>query len=187
MNNIIERYYTCKICWYSIACFATHTGTHIDPPLHFLPRGRALTVGQVPLEILCGKTTLLDLRGYGALITREMLSDRSLENVERLLFRTASDSGQPATLSLEGAQFLCELPSLRLVGIDGLTIEAEGADGYPVHQLLLRRDPPIIILEGLDLSGVSPDDYYLFCLPLRLVDGDGGPARAVLVARDDSP
>ncbi|MGH2687559.1 MAG: cyclase family protein, partial [Actinomycetota bacterium] len=35
----------------------------------------------------------------------------------------------------------------------------------------------------LELSGVTPGDYELVCLPLKLVGGDGAPARAVLIRR----
>ncbi|MDF1521489.1 MAG: hypothetical protein P1P87_01550 [Trueperaceae bacterium] len=40
----------------------------------------------------------------------------------------------------------------------------------------------VVILEGLDLSGVAPGVYELLCLPLKLDGGagDGAPARAVL-------
>jgi arylformamidase len=30
------------------------------------------------------------------------------------------------------------------------------------------------------LSDVPPGDYELICLPLKIKDGDGGPARVVL-------
>jgi hypothetical protein len=39
----------------------------------------------------------------------------------------------------------------------------------------------VIILEGLDLSGVSQGRYTLHCLPLKLVGSDGAPARAILI------
>jgi arylformamidase len=39
----------------------------------------------------------------------------------------------------------------------------------------------MIILEGVDLSAVSPGIYDLYCLPLKLVGSDGAPARAILI------
>lgn len=67
---------------------------------------------------------------------------------------------------------------VRLVGIDSLSIE-DGSDlRYPVHRALLGSGA--LILEGLLLDGTPPGRYELDCLPLRLRDGDGGPARAVL-------
>jgi arylformamidase len=38
-----------------------------------------------------------------------------------------------------------------------------------------------VIVEGLDLAAAAPGSYELVCLPLRIVDGDGAPARAVLI------
>jgi arylformamidase len=38
-----------------------------------------------------------------------------------------------------------------------------------------------VIVEGLDLAAVGAGQYQLMCLPLRVMGGDGGPARAFLV------
>jgi arylformamidase len=38
----------------------------------------------------------------------------------------------------------------------------------------------VIIIEGLDLREVEPGNYEMFCLPLKIKDGDGAPARVVL-------
>src|SRR5262249_34937182 len=39
-------------------------------------------------------------------------------------------------------------------------------------------------LEGLNLSGISPGRYDVICLPLRILGGDGAPARVALRSRD---
>jgi arylformamidase len=39
----------------------------------------------------------------------------------------------------------------------------------------------VVIIEGLNLGDVEPGEYTLACMPLRIVDGDGGPARAILI------
>ncbi len=46
------------------------------------------------------------------------------------------------------------------------------------HRTLLEGG--IWIIEGLDLSRVKPGKYDLICLPLKLDQGDGTPARAIL-------
>ncbi|MCX6000360.1 MAG: hypothetical protein NTU41_12465 [Chloroflexi bacterium] len=38
----------------------------------------------------------------------------------------------------------------------------------------------MVIVEGLDLCAAPPGDYELICLPLKIKDGDGAPARAFL-------
>ena len=39
----------------------------------------------------------------------------------------------------------------------------------------------IAIVEGVDLRDVPAGRYTLWCLPLKIHEGDGGPARVVLV------
>jgi arylformamidase len=48
-----------------------------------------------------------------------------------------------------------------------------------VHHTLLGNGT--VIVEGLDLAKAEPGPYTLVCLPLRITDGDGGPARAALI------
>jgi kynurenine formamidase len=51
-----------------------------------------------------------------------------------------------------------------------------GDEGSPVHRTLLS--PETLIVEGLNLAAVEPGGYDLVCLPLKIRDGDGAPARA---------
>jgi arylformamidase len=65
-----------------------------------------------------------------------------------------------------------------LIGIDYLSI-APYKQSVPTHRILLEVG--VIIIEGMDLSAISPGVYTLFCLPLKLVGSDGAPARVILV------
>ena len=85
-------------------------------------------------------------------------------------------------MHLEGAKFLID-QSIKLVGIDYLSIENYGSLDHATHHLLLRNN--VVILEGLDLSSVSPGDYELIALPLKLKGADGSPARVVLRESND--
>jgi arylformamidase len=69
---------------------------------------------------------------------------------------------------------------IKLVGIDYLSIEKYHSEKHETHVALLSRG--VVILEGLNLTGISAGKYELICLPLRLRSnlGDGAPARAVL-------
>ena len=67
---------------------------------------------------------------------------------------------------------------MRLVGIDYLSIDKFKSEKHPTHFALLTKN--IVILEGLDLSKVSPGEYTLFALPLNLLDADGAPTRVIL-------
>jgi arylformamidase len=161
----------------------THTGTHVDPPAHFLPG--AATVDALPLDVLVGPAVVADLTAGpidGAALESLGLSGGSV----RLLLKTGGEAG---ALTPDGARWLVER-GVRLVGADTLSIEpgtdCPGVRGcppeeqYPVHRILLGAG--VVIVEGLDLAAVAPGSYQLVCLPLRIVGGDGAPARAVLIA-----
>jgi arylformamidase len=138
----------------------THTGTHVDPPAHFLPGGA--TVDQLDLDVLVGPAVVVD--GSTAVPT----------GAGRVLFKTGAADG---IVTPEVARQLVEA-GIRLVGVDTLSIEPP-TDSYPVHRLLLTAG--VVIVEGLDLAAVEPGEYQLVCLPLRITGGDGAPARAVLI------
>ena len=64
------------------------------------------------------------------------------------------------------------------MGIDYLSIEQFKTLNHETHHLLLRNQ--VIIIEGLNLSGVTEGEYELMALPLKLKGADGSPARVVL-------
>jgi len=158
----------------------THTGTHVDAPYHFVENGP--TVDQLDLDVLIGPAAVYDFRGRTA-ITAEMLDRAGVGSVPRALLHTGNSQwirtgplpDIPAHLTKDAARYLVD-QGIRLLGIDGLTVDAP--DTAAAHAALLRAG--VIILETLDLSQVQPGDYELTCLPLRIAGVDGAPARAVL-------
>ena len=161
----------------------THTGTHVDPPSHFVLDGMPLD--ELPLEVLIGPARVVDV-GDAPVIDREALSRADLEGVTRVLFKTRN-----SRLWREAREFAADFVYLetaaaealvargvRLVGIDYLSVERFNFEQPTTHLALLSRE--VIVVEGLDLGAVAPGDYELICLPLRIRGGDGGPARVVL-------
>ena len=68
---------------------------------------------------------------------------------------------------------------IRLLGIDTISVDAESSDHLPAHHILLEAN--VVIVESLDFTRVSPGQYIIACLPLKLEDCDGAPARVVLI------
>ena len=83
-------------------------------------------------------------------------------------------------LTVETAIYLVE-HRVSLVGVDYVSVGSGGEDGSEVHRILLGAG--ITIIEGLDLSYVGPGKYDLICLPLRIQNGDGAPARVIVRPR----
>jgi arylformamidase len=150
----------------------THTGTHVDPPAHFLPGG--VTVDALALDVLVGPAMVAGFPAGpidGAALDSVAASG---DSSARLLLKTGGAAG---AVTPDGARWLVER-GVRLVGADTLSIEP-ASDDYPVHRVLLGAG--VVIVEGLDLTAVTPGEYQLVCLPLRIVGGDGAPARAALI------
>ena len=65
-----------------------------------------------------------------------------------------------------------------LVGIDTPSLDPETSKTMDAHRAVYRHG--MSILESLVLDGVPEGDYELIALPLKLVDLDAAPVRAVL-------
>jgi arylformamidase len=162
--------------------FGTHTGTHMDAPLHFIEG--AAGIDAVPLDLLIGPALVLEVDAE-TLVEPKHLTDARIASHQRVLLKTRNSklwdrpsfAREYVGLSLEGARLLIER-GVKLVGIDYLSVEAYGVTGHPVHKTLLGAG--MVILEGLDFRRVTPGVYELYCLPLRIAGGDGAPCRAVL-------
>ncbi len=172
----------------SVLSMSTHTGTHVDPPVHFIADGG--TIDQVSLDVLVGEVITVDMRGVIAIGPEELTGAGLPAGTRRVLFRTdwsdrwsepdPSFPGDYTALTVEGAGWIIER-GIRLVGTDFISIEDAAAGGgtFPVHRALLGAG--VVIVEGLDLREAPIGRSVLWCLPLKIRDGDGGPARAVLV------
>ena len=164
-----------------------HTGTHVDAPAHFIEG--AARVESLQLDALIGQAQLIVVPDTLLSINKTFVTAQLKPKVPRVLFRTRNSRFWHENpnefrhdftyLELEAAQFLVQ-QGVQLVGIDYLSIEQFGQKKHETHLALLSDG--VIILEGLDLSGVPEGLYELICLPMRIRSGkgDGSPARAVL-------
>jgi arylformamidase len=151
-----------------------HSGTHVDAPVHFIEG--APGAEQLPLDALLGPCVVVETAGLA-----ESDVARAPHGVERVLFKTpnsglwARDEFSDDFARLDGAAArLLRDRGVSLVGVDYLSVGDEEA-----HHVLLEAG--VVPVEGLDLRGVEPGEYFLVCAPLKLVGSDGAPARVLLV------
>lgn len=166
----------------SMISMGTHSGTHVDAPLHFIDGGNG--VDTMPLETLVGKARVIAIRDAES-IKPEELKEHRIRRGERILLKTRNSSRlwqrkefaeDFVYLSDDAAKFLAAR-GVRAIGVDYLSVGSY-RDGGDTHRALLGGG--VWIIEGINLSAVAPGSYYLVCLPLRIVGGDGAPARAIL-------
>jgi len=160
--------------------FSSHAGTHVDSPFHLIDGGN--TVDKLPLELLIGRARVVE-------VTAPCIDETVLEEFDftvdaRVLFKTRnsylwSQKGfvKDYVYITPGAARSLINDGIKVVGIDYLSVEKFDAEPE-THLALLSAG--VVIIEGLDLREVEPGDYELICLPLKVKDGDGSPARVVL-------
>jgi arylformamidase len=171
---------TCNLSQFSSTA---HIGTHMDAPLHYLENGAGIET--VPISAVVGRARVLEIFDRKAIRTSELEAHHFAKG-ERVLFKTANserdwDSEQFQTnyvsIEPEAAGYLAHC-GVQTVGVDYLSVGPFQNGGPETHRTLLEAG--IWIIEGLQLRGVEPGEYELICLPLKILGGDGAPARAVL-------
>lgn len=166
-------------------CCGAHTATHVDAPNHFIDGTRR--VHELDLDKMIGRCRVVEIADEVDEIEPSHLGD--LAGVERIIFKTRNSEfwNTPETgfrkdftaVGTDAARVIADA-GVKLVGVDYLSVEKFGSPDHATHIALLEKE--VVIVEGLDLRDITPGDYELICLPLKIISGtgDGAPARAVL-------
>lgn len=160
---------------------SVHTGTHTDGGFHVAAHGNRPAT--MDLGAYVGRALVIDARGRAAL-DEQVVNDVDFERTARILFRTREEVD-----AREFPQhFLAPTPALartlvaagvRLIGSDAPSMDDFGSKTLETHRILAAGG--VATLENLVLSGVAPGEYTLIALPLKLVEADSSPLRAVLI------
>jgi arylformamidase len=160
-----------------------HIGTHMDAPRHYLDGASGMD--SMPIAASIGRARVIEIHDREAIRIPE-LEPHQLTQGERVLFKTGnsatcwkSDHFQKKYIYIppETAYYLADR-GVQTVGVDYLSVGGFESGGPETHRILLEAG--IWIIEGLMLEHVEPGEYELVCLPLKIIGGDGAPARAVL-------
>jgi arylformamidase len=167
----------------SVISMGAHSGTHVDAPIHFVKQGQG--IDNIPIDTLVGRARVIEIRDPESIKPQEVAGHR-IRRGERILFMTRNSSYvwqkdefvEDFVFISDAAADLLVHRGVRLVGVDYLSVGSFKHGGSYVHKTLLSGG--VWIIEGLNLSNVTAGKYDLICLPLRIVAGDGAPARAIL-------
>lgn len=160
---------------------STHCGAHVDAPLHYDPEGAS--IDRLALGDFIGPARVVDARGNGPLCSFEEIAFALDGAPPRLLFRLMDSGDRLAwptgfrALAPETVERLA-LRGVRLIGVDVPSVDPETSKDLPSHMVCRRHD--IRIVENLVMAHVTPGDYELIALPLKLSGLDAAPVRAVL-------
>lgn len=169
----------------------THTGTHIDCPLHLF-KGM-ISLSSFDTGYFYGKATVIDCSSVKDKISQDVLQPyhQELFNMDFVLFFTGHDSwwGSEAyfknfpVLTLEAAGYLTQF-GIRGVGFDTISADRVDSAELPVHRILLQNN--MLIIENLTaLRGVLGMEFCFSCFPLKIRGAEGSPVRAVAYLKED--
>jgi arylformamidase len=170
-------------CTFSMLSLGSHTGTHMDAPVHFVRGGRGLD--EMPLEVTVGPARVIAVDDPESIKPRHLV-DHRLRPGDRVLFKTRNSQRNWASqafledfvyLATDAARVLVDA-GVQLIGVDYLSVGGYEKNGLAVHQVLLQAG--IWIIEGLDLAAVNEGAVELICLPLKIHASDGAPCRALV-------
>ncbi len=191
-----------KGCVVSRLSLGSHTGTHVDAPSHILSNG--ISVDKLKLESLMGMALILDYSSLEGSLTAEILEKafqdaRVSEDISILLLKTKNSSRKQkgsedinyqnndyvgkkfgsTYLDESAASWIVE-KKFKTIGIDSFSIDSFHSKIMSAHRILLSGN--VNIVECLELSLVEVGVYFFLCLPLKIEDCDGAPARALLIS-----
>lgn len=166
----------------------THTGTHMDPPAH-LYKGRT-TLDQFPITQFVGKALVIDCTDLkeGDLIRMDRIEQvkEKADKAEFLLFRMGWDKYWGTEKYFGDYPYIDDpvvdyiiAGNKKGVGLDVIGIDPIAHEDLPIHKKLFKNNEIVVIenLMNLDLVGT---DLFTFCaLPMKHIDADGSPIRAI--------
>ena len=158
-----------------------HVGAHADAPFHYDPAGAS--IGRTDLAPYLGACRVIHAIACGPLVEWAHIAHAVEALPSRVLVRTYEHAPvdrwdarlaafAPATIERLAA---C---GVTLIGIDTASIDPADSKTLDSHQVIRRLG--LRVLENLVLDAVPEGDYELIALPLKLVNADASPVRAVL-------
>lgn len=163
-------------------CMGTHSGTHLDVPLHILDGGAS--VDRIALEKFAGEAIFAEiLKNKNEKITLKEIKNLDLKSGDILIVRTGWEENKYGKnyfrdfpyFSIEAADYIIS-KKIKSIGADIPAVDGPEQNGA-FHRKMMNAG--IIIIEALvNLKQVVGKRIFFTALPLNIKDADGSPVRA---------
>ena len=188
-HNVTVSYETSEVINLTAFAMSPHVGTHADAPVHVrgdMRDGKEM-IGQTDLEPYIGPAAVVDVSPCHRAIEWEDVRAQLEEFPkfpERVLFHTRicryeEFADDYAWFSVELIEELAKR-GVRLVGLDTPSVDHPQAKELLAHHALLKAR--MGWLENLYLDQAGKGEYFLLAQPLKFVNLEASPVRAVLLA-----
>lgn len=184
-----------------------HGGTHTDAPIHFNREG--MTLDQVPLASCVGPAAIVDFSGRAAKDRNATLSVKDLERYEAAYGRIPDGAivvahsgwgkfwpdkkaymgtdkpGDVAGLQFPGfsaaaVNWMLKNRRVAAIAIDTASMDPGISKDFPVHRAWLGAGKPGF--ENVaNVDKLPPKGATIFCIPMKIGKGTGGPTRCFAV------
>ena len=155
------------LSWFEMS---SHAGTHIDFPSHFFKGGKS--AADFPLDVFWGPARVVESEVE---VSEHFLGPMLFDKPERLLIKSLNDE---LVILPEAAELILN-SGVKLLGIEGMSVDSKDSNDHLIHKTLLAGE--LIIVENLSLTGVPPGDYTYCGPPLKIKDAEASPVRAILI------
>jgi kynurenine formamidase len=170
-------------CMVHSITIGTHTGTHIDAPMHVLEGGGGIDAYDTRLWMLDAYVCDFSPRDAKRGITAAELQSRPIPSGSAVILKTGWDVyfGEAdyyrtyPPLTNDGAEYLAEF------GIP--LIAADTPYTLDVHYIFLKKNIPLVTNLN-NTSRLQEGNVKLISAPLLIHHGDGAPARVFALVED---
>lgn len=169
----------------------THTGTHMDPPAHIY-EGRT-TLDVFPIEQFIGRALVIDCSDLkeGDKIQMRHINKELAEKADFLLFYTGWDKywgtdkyfGNYPYMNEEVVDYIVK-QNLKGVGLDTIGIDPISDGNLTIHKKIFASNEMVIIENLMNLDKLGGSIFTFIALPLKHVDADGSPIRAIAMLEE---
>lgn len=173
-------------CNLSVLTNGTHTGTHLDAPLHFVPGGAS--VESLDINVLVGPAQVVEVYGRDRITAADLAQAGIMPGTSRILFKTDNTRlgrlrdgvfhPNYVGIAPSGAEWLVT-HGVRLVGVDYLSVGPYGPANVETHRILLGAG--VVVVETLVLDEVDAGVFTLLALPPKFAGLEGSPCRCLLI------
>lgn len=168
----------------------THTGTHMDPPAHIF--SDRTTLDQFPISQFVGKALVIDCSSLkeGQHITMDYINRNKdkADKAEFILFNTGWDKywgtdeyfGDYPCIDDEVAEFIINSKK-KGIGLDVIGLDPIADTNLTLHKKLFKNNEIVVIENLKDLHLIGNNLFTLCALPLKHINADGSPIRAIAI------
>ncbi len=168
----------------------SHTGTHMDAPVHLFPNGT--TLDAFPAEQFVGNGLIIDCSDLreGQRITMSYIDKAKdkIKHAEYILFHTGWDKywgtsdyfGEYPYITEEVAEYLIQ-NNKKGIGLDVIGLDPIRDENLTLHRKFLLKNNMVIIENLAHLGDVGNEIFTFVALPLKYENADGAPIRAIAI------